>query len=294
MKLVIVIAAVLIVTVFVFWKDTDTRVVPAKEEVKKENKANNNDFGPSAAIVIKQQWDLPEELKEVSGIAWLGNDRFACIQDELGTIFIYNSSTDKIEKQIQFAGAGDYEGVTVNGSMAYVIRSDGRLYEVNMEDGKKSLKEYPTYLTAKQNVEGVCVDKKNNRLLVAIKGDEPGNKKYKGIYSFDLTKKEMAREPAYKIDLGNSIFAAAKSKKGKSIMPSDIAVNPVNGDLYICDGHASRLLIMEASGRMKALYNLGKKFSQPEGITFGPDGQLFISNEGTKQSGNIMKIEIQP
>jgi uncharacterized protein YjiK len=301
MKIVVSIAAVLIVTGFVFWKDINNMVVPGKDDVKKEKKkdkqeieGNNSDNESSEGIVIRQQWDLPEILKEVSGIAWLDKDRFACVQDELGTIFIYNTGADKIEKQIQFAGPGDYEGVTVNGDMAYVVRADGRLYEVNMDEGKKSLKEYPTHLTVEQNVEGLCYEKKNNRLLVAIKGDEPGNKNYKGIYSFDLVKKELARDPVYKIDLGNSIFATTKSKKSKSIMPSAIAVHPTTGDLYISDGPAARLLIMDQSGRMKALYNLGKKFAQPEGVTFGPDGQLFISNEGSKQSGNILQVEIQP
>src|SRR5687767_4661118 len=82
---------------------------------KKTSKAGSDD------VIIKQKWDLPEELKEVSGIAYMGKDRFACVQDELGTIFIFNSASGTIEKKIQFAGAGDYEGVSVNGDMAYVV-----------------------------------------------------------------------------------------------------------------------------------------------------------------------------
>lgn len=53
------------------------------------------------------------------------------------------------------------------------------------------------------------------------------------------------------------------------------------------------LLIMDYSGTIKKLYQLGKDFAQPKGITFSPQGEIFISNEGTKQSGNILKVEIE-
>jgi uncharacterized protein YjiK len=53
------------------------------------------------------------------------------------------------------------------------------------------------------------------------------------------------------------------------------------------------LLAMDNSGNIKKLYHLGKNFAQPEGITFSPQGEIFISNEGAKQPGNIMKIELK-
>ena len=53
------------------------------------------------------------------------------------------------------------------------------------------------------------------------------------------------------------------------------------------------LLIMDYSGTIKKFYQLGKDFAQPKGITFSPQGEIFISNEGTKQSGNILKVEIE-
>ncbi len=292
MKFTLLIAAVLIILGFVYWKDINQMVLA--DNVSDNGNSKSKTPNASSDIVIRQQWDLPDDLKEVSGIAYLDKDRFACVQDELGTIFIFNTGSKKIEKQIPFAGAGDYEGITVNNNMAYVVRADGRLYEVNIDEGIKSVKEYPTQFTIEQNVEGLCFDKSNNRLLLAIKGDEPGNKDYKGIYAFDLSSKKLSAIPVFRINLKDNIFANAKSKKDKAIMPSEVALHPVTGDLYIADGRTAKLLIMDTSGRMKALYNLGKKFSQPEGIAFSPQGDLFISNEGTKLAGNIIQVEITP
>lgn len=40
-------------------------------------------------------------------------------------------------------------------------------------------------------------------------------------------------------------------------------------------------------------YQLGNEFEQPEGITFQPNGELFIANEGSKKAGNILNVEIK-
>ena len=243
--------------------------------------------------MILVKWDLPDDLKEVSGIAYLDDQRFACIQDEKGTVFIYNKVTNKIEKEISFAGPGDFEGITVEGDMVYIMRADGKIFEVDMKIGKSSVKEYSTLLTAKHNVEGLCYDKNNDRLLLAIKDDEPSNPGYKGIYAFDLSKKVFIKEPVFKIDLQDEMIANQQDKKNKSIMPSSIGINPVTNEIFITDGPKSKLLIMDKSGMIKKLVQLGKDFSQPEGITFSPQGEMFISNEGSKLPGNILKVEVK-
>src|SRR5690606_33254397 len=122
---------------------------------------------------------------------------FACVQDELGTIYIYNTSSEKIEKEIPFSGAGDFEGLTIVGETAYVLRADGNLFQVkNYTAAKPVVIEYNLALTAKQDPEGLTYDSKNNRLLIAIKGSEPDSEDYKGIYSFNLKTNTMDRVPA--------------------------------------------------------------------------------------------------
>ena len=178
------------------------------------------------------------------------------------------------------------------------MRADGKLFEVNnINVANPSAKEYSTPLTIKQDTEGLCYDKKNNRLLIAIKGVEPGNEDYKGIYAFDLASKKMDLQPVFKIDLQDKVFetnGSGKKKKG-SMNPSGIAINPLNSDIYITDGRDPKLLIMDAAGTIKKLYQLNtNEFAQPEGITFNAAGNLFIANEGTKRPGNILQVKIDP
>jgi uncharacterized protein YjiK len=241
--------------------------------------------------VIKR-WDLPVVLKEVSGISSIDSTTIACIQDEVGSIFIYNISTAAIQEEIPFGQPGDYEGITLVNDTIWVLRADGKLFEVSTLSSKKTaVKEYSTSLTAKHNAEGLCYDKDNNRLLVAIKNADPDGKPYKGIYSFDLLSRTMADEPAFKINMRQEVTTGAK-KRGFEIMPSGMAIHPQTKDMYITDGRNSMLMILTPSGSIKNVLSLNdKEFHQPEGITFHTGGEMYISNEGAKGGGNILKVE---
>lgn len=277
-------------------KDPLSFLVESKTKTEKPKQAKGKLQEPaSVGITVAKKWEMPAQLTEISGLSNIDEQRFACVQDEQGTIFIYNIASSSLEKEIPFAGVGDYEGLAVVGETVWVLRADGKLFEVsNINAAKPTVKEYSTHLTIKQDSEGLCYDKKNNRLLIAIKGAELDTDDYKGIYAFDLASKKMDQQPVFKIDLLNEIFEtnAGKKKKG-TINPSGIAIHPLNGDMYITDGRNAKLLITDAAGVIKKLYQLNtKEFAQPEGIAFNSAGDLFIANEGTNQPGNILQVKI--
>ncbi len=266
-----------------------------KTEKAKKAKSDKQEL-PAPGITVAKKWEMPKQLLEISGLSSIDDNRFACVQDELGTIFIYNIASSSLEKEVPFGGVGDYEGLAVVGETVWVLRADGKLFEVsNISADKPMVKEYSTHLTIKQDSEGLCYDKKNNRLLIAIKGAELDADDYKGIYAFDLDSKKMDQQPVFKIDLLNEVFesnGSGKKKKG-SINPSGIAIHPLSGDMYIVDGRNSKLLITDAAGAIKKLYQLNNnEFAQPEGISFNSAGDLFIANEGTNQPGNILQVKI--
>src|SRR5687768_3515211 len=60
-----------------------------KKNDKKSKEKNKNDDDPSeSGVTIVEQWNVPEVLKEISAHQYIDADRFACVQDELGKIFI--------------------------------------------------------------------------------------------------------------------------------------------------------------------------------------------------------------
>ncbi len=238
-------------------------------------------------------WILPKELHEISGIAWVNATHFACVQDEIGTVFLFNIQDNKIDEEIPFGPKGDYEGIALVGNTIYVLRADGVIFGIeNYTSSQRGVKMYKTSLTKKQDSESLAYDKKNNRLLIAVKGADPNSQDYKGIYAFNLATKTMSETPVYKIDLNHSIFGDVKKAKN-AISPSDIAIHPSTGEIYVLEGTKPKLLIMNAKGEMRSLYKLkGPDFPQPEGLTFSPDGKMYISNEGGDGEGNILQVEL--
>jgi uncharacterized protein YjiK len=242
---------------------------------------------------IQSKWELPAILEEVSGIEWLEDNKIAMVQDEDGIIFIYNLATSKIEKKVEFAGPGDYEGITVNGSTAYVVRSDGTIFEIsNYQNKQPKTVKFDTFLTEAQNVEGLCFDKAYNRLMLAIKDkDREG---YKGVYAFSLSNEKLAKSPIFELDMNDKLIANSTKKLSKRFRPSEIEIHPETGKIYLLDAKNPRMLVMNQKGKFEKVYKLNEdEFNQPEGITFKPDGSLYISNEAGRDPANILEVEFK-
>jgi len=245
-------------------------------------------------VKIDQKWELPSILKEVSGIALIDNNRIACIQDEAGLIFIYNLMSSKIEKKIEFGNSGDYEGIALVGSTAYVLRSDGSIFEVNnFENHKASSIKYKISLKGNYDFEGLCYDKKNNRLLLNIK--DMDKDEFKPIFAFDLDTKKFRSEPVFSINFNDPIFDILEVKKSNKLLrPTEIGIHPKTGDIYILEAKNPKLLILDSLGNPLKLYVFKEEqFNQAEGMGFNKDGKLYISNEGDHEPGNILQVSLE-
>ncbi len=241
------------------------------------------------AYVIEHQWELPEILEEVSGIAFFAPNKIACVQDEDGTIFIYDLKKDAIEKEIDFGGNGDYEALTIIDTDAFVLRSDGVLFEVKNFLNSPKVVEYDLKLDHSVNFEGLCLSKDARKLLMITK-DEDGNSDVRNIYSFDLKSRTFDKKLFSKLEIEKGIF---KNYEG-SFRPSEIQINSKTGEFYILDGRNPRLLILNSSLKVMEMIKFNEdEFEQPEGITFG-NGKLFISNEAGKNASNILQVQLNP
>ena len=69
-------------------------------ETKTEMEKNYGNVSANTAITIIKKWSMPKELTEISGLSYKDEKQFACVQDEVGKIFIYNTASSSVEKEI--------------------------------------------------------------------------------------------------------------------------------------------------------------------------------------------------
>ena len=261
-----------------------------------ENPALNPRLEEETYTIIRK-WEMPVELNEISGVSWISENKIACIQDEDGIVYIYNLSSELIEKQINFSKSGDFEGVAALDSTLYVMESNGLLFEIsNYLSDSFETKEYKTSFSGKNNLESLVADSINNQILFTVKDNDPNSESYKGIYAFNVESKSIEELPIVKIPLDNPIFKPKKVDDDieniSNFFPSDIAINPTNGNYYILEGKNPQLLIMDKMGKPLKIHKLHpESFPQPEGLTFSPDGTLYISNEGKGGTASVVEVE---
>ncbi|MFI5219939.1 MAG: SdiA-regulated domain-containing protein [Bacteroidia bacterium] len=258
-----------------------------------------------------KEYILQHKLTEVSGLSFISDTEVALIEDEDGTIFYFNLEKGVITRKISFGKDGDYEDLKILGDTAYIIRSDGTLFEVLNLKGKSSgmiKNKYKTGLDQKNDTEGLCYDDTRHLLLISCK-DSPGeDEKYKdkkAIYSFDPQTKKLSDKPVILIDISeveNVAYGTGKNiierfmrfyrgTKQSSFLPSGLSIHPFTHDIYVISSVSNLLAIIDTTGKVKHAIKLSTRvFKQPEGIAFDSKGNLYISNEGRRGKGNILKF----
>lgn len=254
-----------------------------------------------------QQFVLPDELREVSGLAFFDNNTLICIQDEKGKLFFYDLTEKKITKQVKFWDDGDFEDITLVDNVVYALRSDGLIVEIEnftLREKVKATKHW-TSLSLKNDCEGMCYDSATNSLMVALKEltgirESENHQGFKAIYSFDLNTKQLSEKPVYLIEISSLHIPEkypSKSKKETDevqFKPSAIAIHPTTNEIYVLASVGKKLIVINRNGKVIYKTSLDKKlFLQPEGITFAPDGTLFIANESSEGSGKLLKFNMK-
>ncbi len=260
-------------------------------------------------------FELPNSLQEISGITPTPDGKqIVAIQDENGILFFINKATGKVEKEIPWYKDGDYEDVLCLDQQIYVIKSKGTLYELNPTPADTfQMIKHKTHLKKEQDVEGLCYDEKNNRLLLTCKGYLGEGEEFqdkKGVYAFDLKTKQLSETPVFSIRLAqlkrflndkkmteqieelNKILEDNEHKL--TIAPSAIGIHPIHDHFYLLSSVGKVLVVIDRAGELVHIQKLKKSnHRQPEGIFFEADGTLFISNEGKKDTApNIQRFRM--
>ncbi len=236
------------------------------------------------------QFILPKRLSEASGLVMTSDGRLFSEEDERGVVYQLDYATGKIIKQFslgKFGVKGDFEDIAVKGKTFYLMESDGTIYEFpeGADGGSVSFRTYDTFLSAKNDVEGLCYDSETDCLLLLCKGyPGKGYSEYKAVYSFSLKTKRLAEKPRFLIPLKEVI----KNSPNGIFQPSGITRNPKTGTFFILAAHGFSIIELSKDGKILAQQAIDKKVNpHAEGIAFAPDGSLILCNDGQGGRGSI-------
>ncbi len=266
------------------------------------------DLGKSAA-----RYAMPAELREISGIAWYRDAQLVCVQDEDAVIYLFDPGRGDVVWKRDFGSPGDYEDIALAGDTAWIIRSDGRLFEIkDFREGDLTVREYRTALSARDNTEGLCYDSLTRSLLIACKASPViGGSSLAGsraVFRFGLPAGEPDGRPYLVIDTGRLtdpgqpgfferisiavIETLGLARDRAFFNPSGIAVHPLKDEIYMISAVRGMLIVADRQGTVRHVRRLDSgTFRQAEGICFSPGGDLYIASEGRGGEGYVLVFE---
>ena len=255
---------------------------------------------------------LPAELNEVSGLTDIDSRHVAFVQDEIGTVFVYDLLDDVLTAEYPFDSSGDFEGLSFTGKSMFILRSDGRLSEIRnfgtgstereVEEPTDSVVHYSLPVITDDN-EGLCHDLAGDRLLIAAKSKprDKGRRSERLIYAFDLENRRLQEHPTYSIRMeeleaaaaDRGIVSQAKTSSGKvkslNFRPSSLAVHPLSGEIYIISAEDFLLVVIDRQGAILHVEQLPDTlFAKAEGISFLSDGRMLITNEAMEGPATLL------
>ena len=247
---------------------------------------------------------LPYVLAEISGLTFKSPNNLLAIDDETGKVFEYDVKERKIVHSMEFYKPGDYEGVELVNNEVLVLESDGDIYRFGYGEEKKlTSKKFETALERKNDTEGLGYDPISNQLLIVCKEKGSVNTadvKGRAVYVYDLNDNQLDDQPIFSIrskDL-EAFWEEKKAQKYESdrikFKPSAIAYHPIEKVYYILASVGKLLVVVRKDGSIKATYPIPPRvLSQPEGICFNLNGDMYISSEGEGDRGYVLKFSMQ-
>lgn len=239
---------------------------------------------------------MPSMLNEISGIAFTNesSDSIYAIQDEDGKVFHFYPGNKAIS-HTRFSKKGDYEDVAICRDFIIILKSDGTLFsfpksEINSKETGR-VKESKNILPNGE-YESLYADDVTNNLYALCK-DCNENKKGQRIAGHILQVDKggnLLLKSNFLIDLQN--MHDLSTDKRAHFKPSAMAKNNKTKEWYIISSVHKLLLITTESWLPLHVYSLNPAlFTQPEGIAFDDDNNLYVANEmGNGKNGTILKF----
>ena len=204
---------------------------------------------PTPAEPAIARWLLPQELKEISGLALTGDGRLLTHGDQRGEVFEIDYRRGVVVKQFALGKPtvhDDFEAITVVGDTVILLASNGKLYmfREGANDARVEYTIHDTGLGRECEFEGLAFDPARHALLLACKIVQTKSLQDSlVIFRWNLREREDAL-PSLTVPLTQVIG----SNGWDGFHPSDITIDPFNGNYVIIAGREKALVEITPAG----------------------------------------------
>ncbi|OCX54869.1 SdiA-regulated family protein [Mucilaginibacter sp. PPCGB 2223] len=254
---------------------------------------------PGYDLTKPVKYIMPDSLHEISGIAFRqGNaGMLYAEEDEHGRVY-YLHLGDKTAKYTQFRPKGDFEDMAICGQQVVMLQSKGVLFTLPLaEVGKPQTNNVQKWegILPDGEYEGLYADEKAQQVYVLCKhcSIDKTSKTNSG-FIFDLGANGGIKKSGDFVISVKHIEDITGQDKVR-FHPSGLSQNPVNGDWWILSSVNKMLVVADSKWKVRQVYLLDPAlFTQPEGITFDNQNNLYISNEGgDSPHANVLEFPYQ-
>jgi uncharacterized protein YjiK len=241
---------------------------------------------PDRVVVL----DCPG-LREISGLSPTTRPNvLSALSDEKGVIYWLDMSREgMVTDSLEFRPKGDFEGIELVDSTCYAIKSDGKIFEISLNEPHKPVRQVDTHLTKEADVEGLCWSATLKTLLLVTKGN-PDFATDRHVLAYNTATHELQTKPLFSISPArvNEKLPYDGLEKPDFFSPSGIAEHPITGAIYVLSSALKRLAVYRPDGKLLWVGFLPKSvLPQPEGIAFAPDATLYLASEGKGGPGRV-------
>jgi hypothetical protein len=255
-------------------------ILAARQARLEQAVASPDSLKPDAPLA---RWILPEHMGEISGLALTSDGRLFTHGDEFGKIYEIDYRRGVLVKEFSLGPPlvpADFEAIAVVRDTLVMLTSRGVLYRfLEGEDGAGvSYSTEDTGLGTTCEFEGMAFDSSANTLVLACKNVEDGGRNdamLLYLWPLDRDTSAMAPLPA---QIPVPLAAIVGTLGWPKIEPSDITVNPFNGNYRVIASGQQALFEVTPRGEVVFSRTLPSGHAQPEGLAMTKDLML-ISDE---------------
>ncbi|MBL7938748.1 MAG: SdiA-regulated domain-containing protein [Flavobacteriales bacterium] len=256
-------------------------------------------------------FELPAALTEVSALTDVDEQTIACVHDEAASVYFISLHDGRVIDSVSFSRPADMEGLTRVGNEFFALRSDGLIFHLGDRASGLAVKDTFRLDAPNKNIEGLGYDERSGLVLVSPKDFVKGSKEGRDervIYAIDPNAPGHPTSVVLRLSVEDLVGQAAhmgiatpqrRKENGEEVSAlklrySSVAVHPVTDHCYLLSAADRTLLVVDREGRLIDLVQLdGDLLPKPEGITFMPNGDMWLSSEGKGRTPVLVRYALK-